>query len=544
MPKRHLLRQVSFSLVSIMRKILKKVQIIFAVILLCYNAIFIPKTNVVRADGGATAIAGGLALGGLNPAVWPFIIVGVVACVILGLAYENREELQALGQSVAAELNKMGASIYDFVSGTSVTVNDTLKQAVYNAVDGMGSTIPGYVEGSYFGSGKFSVYGGGVSSGSISLVRIPGFQNNFWLLSPNASLPVSVKEKGDIGFTTLTVTVNIQPVTSSKGLRVNFDFYSGGQIRPDSENIQTDESGNVISITNIYSGHSTKHIKASSGIYLRTNSSIEKYNVTSFSIPELGIGVTAPDIPTNKIRENEYDVKTRERVADVVFGGTVETITFRPDVNLSEVTALSLPTVTDKTYNTDQIRTLEELQAGATSEAGSTATTGALATPGSTTGLLDLSGLWDWLRKIWEAILGIPAALLAGLQAMWQALTKILSDILKAIIGLGEAIGTYILDGLKAMFGVDGAWFTARVEQLKLKFSEKFPSIEPINYTFVDKETVSDLTADFPLYGRQTVVSGAVATEFAKVVKMFLRGLFYILLALFFFKKFHKTAEG
>lgn len=529
-----------------MKKILKKLQIIFAVVLLCYNAIFIPKNNVVKADGGVLSLGGGLVLSSASSAALPFILVALVAVVILGLTIDNWDELQALGQSISLELNKLGASIYDFVSGTSVTVNDTLKKAIFNAADNMGDALPGYTGGSYFGNGSYSAFTG-VSNGNVNLIRMES-GGALWLgnLSKYSGgglgwTSTRFDKNKDLVASSLSVTVNIQPITSTQDLILQVDLYSGGKIKAKSQDIIRDSSGNVISITSTYAP--VNSFDKLGGIFLRGSKA--KYNVTSLTIPELGIGVQAPEVPTAGMRVKEYNPEVRQKVADTVFNTSSSTITFNPDAAIVNATVLGLPAISDKVYDSSQSKTLEDVLAGTGANAGSI-TSGAGSIPGiaSGSGILNLSGLWDWLKKLLDAILGLPAAILAGLKALWQGLTNILSDILKAISSLGTIIGKYILDGLKDLFGVDSAWLSGRIEHLKLRFSEKFPSINPINYHFTDKDSLSDITVDFPIYGRQTVVSGSVATEFARIVKQFLRALFYILLALFFFRKFHKTAEG
>ena len=80
-----------------MKKIIKKIAVCFCIVTLLFTSAFKPK--VVKADAGA--LSGGLLLGGLNPAVLPWVVLGIVACVVLGYTIEHFDEVKAVGGAVA-----------------------------------------------------------------------------------------------------------------------------------------------------------------------------------------------------------------------------------------------------------------------------------------------------------------------------------------------------------------------------------------------------------------------------------------------------------
>ncbi|WP_067091673.1 hypothetical protein [Streptococcus marmotae] len=105
---------------------------------------------------------------------------------------------------------------------------------------------------------------------------------------------------------------------------------------------------------------------------------------------------------------------------------------------------LFLPTTTvkfdpkarvDGTTLVPTVQELERIRAGSAvgAQAGTVTLTGAnsMTATGASTGLgLDwLAKLWEWLKKLLDAILSIPGAILDGLKALWDWLAKILQAI-------------------------------------------------------------------------------------------------------------------
>ena len=92
-------------------------------------------------------------------------------------------------------------------------------------------------------------------------------------------------------------------------------------------------------------------------------------------------------------------------------------------------------------------------------------------------------------------------------------------------------------------FGIDQAKLDARLKDLRLAFNSKFPNIQAFNYNFRDKQAFDDIKITLPGFGSQTVVSGLAMTAFAVKAKPFISGIFYLLTALFFMRKFYKVSE-
>ena len=90
---------------------------------------------------------------------------------------------------------------------------------------------------------------------------------------------------------------------------------------------------------------------------------------------------------------------------------------------------------------------------------------------------------------------------------------------------------------------VDKPDLKGRIETLKKTFDSKFPALKPINYKFSDKSSFDDLKMTVPYCGQVTVVESSIVMKYGSVLKNFLRAFFYLITALFFFKRFHKVAE-
>ncbi|KXT90653.1 hypothetical protein SMIDD26_01985 [Streptococcus mitis] len=245
----------------------------------------------------------------------------------------------------------------------------------------------------------------------------------------------------------------------------------------------------------------------------------------------------------------------------------------------------ALPRVSDKTYSDDQLRELNKIRAGtgvanpavpevgagslgigeipgtgSLTGAGELAGAGTLAGSGATTaagtGLGWLDKIIEWLKKLLNAILGIPGAILNGLKALWDWLAKILQAIL-AIPGgiinilskiweflqtLSKVISDAITGAITWTFSIDETWLRGRLSGLNDIFRRKFPVMVPLRYDFNDKDTFSDMSINI-LGSNYVILNGAIATKLASPIKMFFRALAYVLMALFFARKFHKVAE-
>lgn len=120
-----------------MASVAKKIKIWFCIVLLVLGLVVKPK----EAKADAVAIGGGMTLISLNPAVLPFAIIGITAFLLLGWTITNWDDIVAFGNQVAIELKALGGNIADYITGSSVKVNSTFKQAVHNATKKGYSTV-------------------------------------------------------------------------------------------------------------------------------------------------------------------------------------------------------------------------------------------------------------------------------------------------------------------------------------------------------------------------------------------------------------------
>lgn len=566
-----------------MKKIFKKIAVCFCIVTLLFTSAFKPRE--VKADAGA--LSGGLLLGGLNPAVLPWVILGIVACVAVGYTIENWDDVTAVGGAVADELKKMGHSVSDFVVGTSVKIDDTLKQAIKNVTGRMGSTISRPV------NDRGITYSNGVafSLGRVTpSERYPHFLAREGIYLGDSSKGLKYKEhqiKGHKNFmsrsydvSSLTVTVDVTPIPADKNPTIAFSAgldYTASDVQK-----VFNDAGDVIQLTRTVSS-SEKLVPLGAGI-VTDKTRTDDFYIKGVSIPKLGISV-GETISTDTLKKTEIQKEVVTKYIDTAFPKNSETVTFKSDAQVASLSLPALPRVSDKTYSDDQLRELNKIRAGsrvanpAIPEVGAGSlgigeipTTGSLtgagelagagtlvgsgATTAAGTGLGWLDKIIEWLKKLLNAILGIPGAILNGLKALWDWLAKILQAIL-AIPGgiinilskiweflqtLSKVISDAITGAITWTFSIDETWLRGRLSGLNDTFRRKFPVMVPLRYDFNDKDTISDMSVNI-LGSDYVILNGATATKLASPIKMVFRALAYVLMALFFARKFHKVAE-
>lgn len=566
-----------------MKKIFKKIAVCFCIVTLLFTSAFKPRE--VKADAGA--LSGGLLLGGLNPAVLPWVILGIVACVAVGYTIENWDDVTAVGGAVADELKKMGHSVSDFVVGTSVKIDDTLKQAIKNVTGRMGSTISRPV------NDRGITYSNGVafSLGRVTpSERYPHFLAREGIYLGDSSKGLKYKEhqiKGHKNFmsrsydvSSLTVTVDVTPIPADKNPTIAFSAgldYTASDVQK-----VFNDAGDVIQLTRTVSS-SEKLVPLGAGI-VTDKTRTDDFYIKGVSIPKLGISV-GETISTDTLKKTEIQKEVVTKYIDTAFPKNSETVTFKSDAQVASLSLPALPRVSDKTYSDDQLRELNKIRAGSgvanpaipevgagslgigeipttgsLTGAGELAGAGTLAGSGATTaagtGLGWLDKIIEWLKKLLNAILGIPGAILNGLKALWDWLAKILQAIL-AIPGgiinilskiweflqtLSKVISDAITGAITWTFSIDETWLRGRLSGLNDIFRRKFPVMVPLRYDFNDKDTISDMSVNI-LGSDYVILNGATATKLASPIKMVFRALAYVLMALFFARKFHKVAE-
>lgn len=512
-----------------MASIAKKIKIWFCIILLVLGLVTKPR----EAKADAFAIGGGMTLVSLNPAVLPFALLGITAFLLLGWTISNWDDIVAFGNQVAVELKALGGNIADYITGSSVKVNSTFKQAVQNA--SKKDTVSPTVNGTAY-TGTLTTDLGLHKHWSFNLVHAP--YGTPPLLIGNTTLgyydSLTLSERDSaIVIPRISFDVTFEPVSETNLNGVYLVANNGTRVKAESQTAIKNQDGAVIG----YQGyHDRSDLKAREFNVIVDAKTTFDFFVTSVKIPELNINKTAEPIHLDKLKTSGIDSATVDEYIDTAFPSE-ETVTYNMDANVTDTTLLNLPNISDKVYTDAQVKTLTDIQTGVDSTTDSN--TGTVTTPN--TGFWD--SLWNWLKNLLDAILAIPGAILAGLQALWDILIKWLTDIWTAITAIPGEISTALTDALTWTFGVDQTWLDARIKDLRLDFNRKFPSIQSFDYNFSDKQAFDDIKITLPGFGSQTVVSGVAMTAFAVKAKPFVSGMFYLLTALFFMRKFYKVSE-
>lgn len=517
-----------------MASVAKKIKIWFCIVLLVLGLVVKPK----EAKADAVAIGGGMTLISLNPAVLPFAIIGITAFLLLGWTITNWDDIVAFGNQVAVELKALGGNIADYITGSSVKVNSTFKQAVQNAREK--DTYPSAVGGKGY-TGTLTTDIGLHQKSVINLVNTPYGTPD--LLIGNTSLGyydsyTLAERESLIVIPRISFEVIFEPIEESLLKGVYLIASNGTKVTPESLTVLKNQDGMVIG----YQGyHDRSDLKARSfGLNLGATEFIDFF-IKSVKVPELNINKTAEPVHLDNLKSSGIDSATVNEYIDTAFP-SVETVTYNMDANVTDTTLVNLPNISDKVYTDSQVKTLSDIETrtdSTTTDGTIDSNTGTVTTPN--TGFWD--SLWNWLKELLDAILAIPGAILAGLGALWDTLIKWLTDIWTAITAIPGAISTAWTDALTWAFGVDQVWLDARIKDLRLAFNRKFPNIQAFNYNFGDKQSFDDIKITLPGFGTQTVVSGLAMTAFAVKAKPFISGMFYLLTALFFMRKFYKVSE-
>ncbi len=512
-----------------MASVAKKIKIWFCIVLLVLGLVTKPR----EAKADAFAIGGGMTLVSLNPAVLPFAILGIAAFLLLGWTISNWDDIVAFGNQVAIELKALGGNIADYITGSSVKVNSTFKQAVHNATKK--DTYPSTVNGTAY-TGTLTTDIGLHKHFCFNLVNSP--YGTPQLLIGNTTLGyyksyTLAERESLIVIPKISFEVTFEPISESDLDGVYLIASNGIKTKAQSQTVLKNQDGMVIGYSGYHDRSDFQAREFDVSVYAKRTL---EFNVTSVKIPELNINKTAEPVHLDKLKTSGIDSATVNEYIDTAFPSE-ETVTFNMDANVSDTTLLNLPNISDKVYTDAQVKTLTDIQTKTED------TTDSTTDPSAPTNTGFWDSLWSWLKKLLDAILAIPGAILAGLQALWDTLIKWLTDIWTAITAIPGAISTAWTDALTWTFGVDQAWLDARLKDLRLSFNSKFPNIKAFNYSFGDKQAFDDIKISLPGFGTQTVVSGLAMTAFAVKAKPFISGIFYLLTALFFMRKFYKVSE-
>lgn len=551
-----------------MKKFLKKVVTCLCVVILLITG---SRPRTVKAEamtigGGLTYLAGA----GAATASLPIIIIGLAAILILGLVVTNWDDIAAFGNAVSLELEYGGYALSDFVSGTSVKIDSAFKNAVLKAYQKTGSTMTKYY--------PITDYAGGtvVKTGllntkdrldaavyleyldhdfpySMNVVNdIYGLSNLFLSNAPSEkwkSLNGDYTGINQYVLNSITIIASFEPTTAKVAFFNLINLGTQKEVR--------DENGNltklILSITAAEVAEfvgNTEHFSE----YAAALASDKPITITDISIPELGIGSVREEISTANMMQTAMEVKTAEQYINVAFPNASTTVTFNTQANVIGATLPQIGTLSDYGLTGAQTDELARVRAGTATGTLTGAQTATGTLTGAGTGWLDK--ILEFLKKLLDAILAIPGLILDGLKALWDWLAKILQAILAipgGIIGvlskiweflqtLSKVISNAITSALTWAFGIDGTWLKGRIESLQRQLRVKFPTMEPLRYDFNDKDTIDDMSINI-LGSNYVILNGAIATKLAGPMKMIFRALAYVLMALFFARKFYKVAE-
>lgn len=549
-----------------MKKFLKKVVTCLCVLILLITG---SRPRTVKAEamtigGGLTYLAGA----GAASASLPILIIGLAAVLILGLVVTNWDDIAAFGNAVADELRLAGYALSSFVNGTSVKIDNTFKTAVLNAYGKTGTTMTKYYPTIDYSGGTvvktgllntidrldastFLEYLDHDFIYSSNVVNDINEKSNIFLSNADQSawksLNSSYTGENQYVLSSITVITSFEPTTAKVAY---FDLINLG-----TQKEVRDANGNLTKLILRLTAQEVADF-ISKGEFLTEYATAlatdKPVTITDVSIPELGIGSVREEINTANMMQNAMEVKTAEQYINVAFPNASTTVTFNTQANVIGATLPQIGTLSDYTLTGAQTDQLARVRAG-------TATgtlTGAQTATGTLTGTGWLDKILEFLKKLLDAILAIPGLILDGLKALWDWLAKILQAILAipgGIIGvlskiweflqtLSKVISNAITSALTWAFGIDGTWLKGRIESLQRQLRVKFPTMEPLRYDFGDKDVISDMNISI-LGQSYTILDGVIATKLASPIKMVFRALSYILMALFFARKFHKVAE-
>ena len=568
-----------------MKKILSKFKIILMIFLVLFT--FFHKPKPAKAD--ALVAGGGMYLVSLNPAILPMAVLGLIACLLVGFTISNWDDITAFGNAVNQELIALGTSVGNYVHGTSVKIDKTLKQAILNAYGKVGDTLPKYT--------KFVDYSGGtvVHTGLINGQDVYGANDILDYLGIDfkyfGNVVNGVGDKSNIYIKTGTVetrgttyyldSINVTVTVSPTDAQVAFFDLTGFS----STEVKRNKDGQIIELSSNLSAKTLEDFLGSNVEipYSVGLASTKPVNIIDVSVPELGIGNNLGTVSTGTMRSTAINPARVNEYVNTAFP-TTTSVKFKEDADVKGMTISDLANISNGSITNEQVKALDDIQANAVSEdtgsssAGSSSGFWSLlwdwllkilnAILGIPSAILDvikvlfatvtdwLTKIWqgicdlnigstivDWLSKLWTAICSIPSAIVSGVTGFWEKLLEFIESIVIAIDGMNQAIANAITGALEWCFGLDESWLKGRIEILKKTFDSKFPALKPINYKFSDKSSFDDLTMNVPYCGQVVVVESSIVMKYGSVLKNFLRAFFYLITALFFFKRFHKVAE-
>lgn len=438
-----------------------------AIIAISLNLLFFSYDGRKReAEASAIAIGGGglgavTTLGGfaaLSPYLLPAALVGL-AGVAVGLTIVNWDVIVNYGQNVISKMAEKGHAVesYVIVDTTSVMFTDELKASMIEAYQDLPMQSTNYTVT------RDTVGPRGFESFQLELVN-----------------PV-------IAAGTTTVFTNLHGVfldrnpTSSSYQKIIELYITSKIFAGDSDNnhagleiFAVDRSGNIIG----------RYLEEDTAIYFTggfyalnksevsfTYGAINDYGQPMTEIAGFGfVNNMAVDVELTNAYIGAYPgfefkldrstvapltlpVATHTKYVDQVVANN-EVISFSNQADLTNVTAIDLPKVSDKTLTPDQVKVITS-GIPLTNE-GSVGSTGTIidtvtSIPGAI--ITGIGNLFSWLQglliSIWNAILALPTTIVTGISSFFGWLQGLLTNIWSAILATPAAIVT----GISSFFG-------------------------------------------------------------------------------------------
>lgn len=295
-----------------MASVAKKIKIWFCIVLLVLGLVVKPK----EAKADAVAIGGGMTLISLNPAVLPFAIIGITAFLLLGWTITNWDDIVAFGNQVAIELKALGGNIADYITGSSVKVNSTFKQAVHNATKK--DTVPSTVNGTAY-TGTLTSDIGLHKHFCFNLVNSP--YGTPQLLIGNTTLGyyksyTLAEQESLIVIPKISFEVTFEPISESDLDGVYLIASNGIKTKAQSQTVLKNQDGMVIGYSGYHDRSDFQAREFDVSVYAKRTL---EFNVTSVKIPELNINKTAEPVHLDKLKTSGIDSATVNEYIDTAF---------------------------------------------------------------------------------------------------------------------------------------------------------------------------------------------------------------------------------
>lgn len=447
-------------------KRIRKAVLIFLAALTFFFGV-LPKNENHQVEASITGTVGtGATLASIAvsfPAVYPVILVGFFGILLVGAAYENWDDIYAFGTAVSNELKILGHQASDFVSGSAVTMNLTLRNAINKAYDNLGDDllidksygnhqeIVGTTSG-FVNFKEFSVARGKIPSSGASVLTsrsVAGSKYGFYVVNDEEFKTLDRDKYTAHIFRPFKINVSYTPTVDAPSAAYH-DGYSN--YRWPEITHKKNSAGKYFSSTiTMTRTANSAGLKGFTSVKLIDNS---KYyaEILSVDIPALGIGYTMEQVDTGNLSGTGYNSQTRERLSELFFPTVPniedEKIVFNPDLPITTgLTVLDLPEISDKTIESDEANEAKDVVSNAR-----------ISALNSRVGSLE-----NGLNTIKSTLANLPELIVSGITNLFSWLEGLLENILTAILNIPQTITNAISNlqtGLENLWGDLGAVWT------------------------------------------------------------------------------------